>query len=116
MPGQRPAVSQVLLLPALLVSNPAIKDVPVSMTTVKTSSTPASPSPYDINSKTTISSDNNPTRGHRGHQKPHHHSTNTYVPLGASETSQNSSALRLLLFTVLYFGFRKHCCTEQKSV
>ncbi|XP_027143343.1 OTU domain-containing protein 4 [Larimichthys crocea] len=74
----------------ILVSNPAIKDVPVSMTTVKTSSTPASPSPYDIISKTTIPSDNNPSRGHRGHQKPHHHPTNTYVPLGASETSQVS--------------------------
>ncbi|XP_076581054.1 OTU domain-containing protein 4 [Chaetodon auriga] len=65
----------------ILVSNPGIKDVPVSMTTMKTGSTSGSPSPYDIMSKTTIPGDSIPSRGYRSHQKL----TNTY---GASESSQ----------------------------
>ncbi|XP_070848987.1 OTU domain-containing protein 4 [Chaetodon trifascialis] len=68
----------------ILVSNPGIKDVPVSMTTMKTSSTSGSPSPYDIISKTTIPGDGIPSRSYRGHQKL----TNTYISRGPPESSQ----------------------------
>lgn len=57
------------------------------MTTMKTSSTCGSPSPYDIISKATVPGDNIPSRGYRGQQKLHN-PTNTYVSLGAPEPSQ----------------------------
>ncbi|XP_073331084.1 OTU domain-containing protein 4 [Pagrus major] len=83
LPGAVLLVDPPLNNTPILVSNPGIKDVPVSMTTMKTSSTPGSPLSYDIISKTTFPSDNNPTRGYRGHQKllP----SNKMVSLGAPE-------------------------------
>ncbi|XP_040887506.1 OTU domain-containing protein 4 [Toxotes jaculatrix] len=52
-----------------LVSNCDVNDVPVSMTTMKPSSTPGSPSPYGIISQTTVCGDNNTSLAYRVHQK-----------------------------------------------
>lgn len=68
----------------ILVSNSGIKDVPASMTTIKTSSTPGSPLSYDIISKTTIPPDSNPSRGYRVPPKLPN-PNNTYISLGAPE-------------------------------
>ncbi|XP_042337136.1 uncharacterized protein LOC121937912 [Plectropomus leopardus] len=70
-----------------LVSNPDVKDV--SMATMKPNSSPGSPLPYDMISKTTVSVDNSLTRGYRGHQKPLN-PPNTYFPLRQPEPGQAS--------------------------
>ncbi|XP_049423571.1 OTU domain-containing protein 4 [Epinephelus fuscoguttatus] len=88
-----------------LVSNPDVKDV--SMATMKPSSTPGSPSPYDIISKTTVSSDNNLTRGYRGHQKPLN-PPNTYVPRGQPDPSQVGYMATVAMAESLSVG----CSTE----
>ncbi|XP_070786275.1 OTU domain-containing protein 4 [Enoplosus armatus] len=67
----------------ILVSNHGVKEVPVSMTTMKPTTTPGSPSPYDIISKST--GDNNPPRVP---YRTHRNTTNAYVPLGAAEPGQ----------------------------
>uniref|UniRef100_UPI0037E9478D OTU domain-containing protein 4 n=1 Tax=Semicossyphus pulcher TaxID=241346 RepID=UPI0037E9478D len=64
-------------------------DVPVSMTTMKPTSTTCSPALYDI-SETTASSNSNPSHGHRVYQSL---LNRTYVPLGAPEHSQVDYAL-----------------------
>lgn len=89
-----------------LVPNPGVKDVPVSMTTMKTGSTPGSPIPYDIIPKTTFPGDNNPTRGYRGHQKllP----PNKMVSLGALEPGQVSYLSSAAMAEPLSVG----CSTE----
>lgn len=69
-----------------LVSNHSIKDVSASM---KPGSTPGSPLPYDLISKTAVSGDANPSRGYRNHRKPMN-PPNQYVPLGSPEPSQVS--------------------------
>lgn len=69
-----------------LVSSSGIKDVPVSMTTIKNSCSPASPLCYDI-SKTDILVDSSHSRGYQGHQKVLR-STNTYASVGVTEPSQ----------------------------
>ncbi|XP_045921872.1 OTU domain-containing protein 4 isoform X2 [Micropterus dolomieu] len=73
----------------ILVSNHSIKDVSASMTSMKPGSTPGSPLPYDLISKTAVSGDANPSRGYRNHRKPMN-PPNQYVPLGAPEPSQVS--------------------------
>ncbi|TDG99406.1 hypothetical protein EPR50_G00194020 [Perca flavescens] len=69
-----------------LVSNSDVSDVP--MATMKPGSAPASPTPYDLISKTTVAvvhgDNSNPCRSYRGHRKPLVHA-NAYVPLGAPE-------------------------------
>lgn len=70
----------------ILVSNSGIKDVPASMTTIKTSSNPGSSLSYDIISKTTIPGDSNPSRGYRVQKLLN--PSNTYVSLGAPEPNQ----------------------------
>ncbi|KAM8747425.1 OTU domain-containing protein 4 isoform 1-T1 [Acanthopagrus schlegelii] len=90
----------------ILVPNPGVKDVPVSMTTMKTGSTPGSPIPYDIIPKTTFPGDNNPTRGYRGPQKllP----PNKMVSLGALEPGQVSYLSSAAMAEPLSVG----CSTE----
>ncbi|KAM9335206.1 OTU domain-containing protein 4 [Symphorus nematophorus] len=89
----------------ILVPNPAVKDAPISMATMKTSSILS----YDIISKTTVSGDNNPSsRGYRGHQKPLH-PTNPYnVTLGAPESSQVGFLSNVAMEAPLSIG----CSTE----
>ncbi|KAM6960416.1 OTU domain-containing protein 4 [Tautogolabrus adspersus] len=69
----------------MLVSNPG--DVPVSMTTMKPSSTPGTSLPYEFMSTTATPTNNNPSYSYRNYPKPLN-PTNTYVPLGAPEPSR----------------------------
>lgn len=61
-----------------------MKDVPVVMTTVKSSSTPGSPLHHDLLAKTAI--DNGAPRGYKGHQQLLH-PANTYTSAGGPEPS-----------------------------
>lgn len=62
-----------------------MKDVPVAMTTVKSSSTPGSPLRHDLLPKTTIG--NSAPRGYQGHPQLLLHPPNTYTLLGGPEHS-----------------------------
>ncbi|XP_068612145.1 OTU domain-containing protein 4 [Brachionichthys hirsutus] len=70
----------------ILVSNPGVKDVPVSMTTMKPSGIPGSPSSYDFVSKAAASVEV-AAHGYHGHHNP-----NAYASRGgAPEPSQGGS-------------------------
>ncbi|XP_068163687.1 OTU domain-containing protein 4 [Antennarius striatus] len=66
----------------ILVSNPGVKDAPVSMTTMKPSSIPGSLSSYDITKTATDGS----AHGYHGHQN-----LTPYTPPGAPEPGQGDS-------------------------
>lgn len=81
------AIEFILFLSPFCVqhlSNSVMKDIPVAMTTVKSSSTPGSPLRHDLLSKTAI--DNGAPRGYQGHQQLLH-PPNAYTSLGGPEPS-----------------------------
>nr|XP_046236948.1 OTU domain-containing protein 4 [Scatophagus argus]XP_046236949.1 OTU domain-containing protein 4 [Scatophagus argus] len=71
----------------ILVENLGVKDVPVAMTTMKTSSTPGSPLSYNFISRTIVPGDNSSSRGYRGNHKLLN-PTGAYVSPGPLEPSQ----------------------------
>ncbi|XP_060887641.1 OTU domain-containing protein 4 [Labrus mixtus] len=92
--GER--VTRAVMLGELPVNNPMLAsnpgDVPVSMTTMKPSSTPGHPVPYEFFSATATPTNNNnnssPSYGYRNYPKPLNPTNNAYVPLGAPEHGQ----------------------------
>nr|XP_029137877.1 OTU domain-containing protein 4-like [Labrus bergylta] len=91
--GER--VTRAVMLGELPVNNPMLAsnpgDVPVSMTTMKPSSTPGHPVPYEFFTATATPTNNNnssPSYGYRNYPKPLNPTNNVYVPLGAPEHGQ----------------------------